>query len=158
MVLRDLPSLVDHQQNPLGIVDHPEVLGRWGLPVVPECLLERCRQLFGALHELVDHHHVHVRRLCAEMQAQVARAFNDVDLAPINRAVAESCSSRSIRSLTITILKSARSLDARSMRATKTMVSDLPDPWVCQTTPDRSCGVFPARNLSTIRRAARCCW
>src|ERR1017187_8808101 len=82
MVLRDLPSLVDHQQNPLGIVDHPEVLGRWGLPVVPECLLERCRQLFGALHELVDHDHVHVRRLCAEMQAQVARAFNDVDLAP----------------------------------------------------------------------------
>ena len=39
------------------------------------------------------------------------------------------------------ILKSFRSSQARSMRTTKTIVSDLPEPCVCQTTPERSCGV-----------------
>ena len=41
----------------------------------------------------------------------------------------------------MTILKSSRSGEARSMRATKTIVSDLPEPCVCQTTPERSSGV-----------------
>ena len=40
-------------------------------------------------------------------------------------------------------MKSCRSVDALSIRATNTMVSDLPDPCVCHTTPDRDSGVFP---------------
>ena len=48
--------------------------------------------------------------------------------------------------------------DARSMRATKTMVSDLPEPCVCQTTPERSSAVLPVRSRSMILRAARYCW
>ena len=44
------------------------------------------------------------------------------------------------------------------MRATKTIVSDLPEPCVCQTTPERSSGVLPVRRRSTMRRAARYCW
>ena len=79
-------------------------------------------------------------------------------LPPISFAVRASCFSRSTRSLTSRILKSSRSRAARIMRATKTMVSDLPEPWVCQTTPERSSGVLPVRSRSTILCAARYCW
>ena len=61
-----------------------------------------------------------------------------------------------MRSLTSTILKSSTEA-ARIILATKTMVSDLPEPWVCQTTPSES-GVSPPRRRSTILWAARYCW
>ena len=77
---------------------------------------------------------------------------------PISLAVRASCCSRSTRSLTRTILKSCRSSAARTIRATKTMVRDLPEPWVCQITPERSSCPEPDRSRSTILRAARYCW
>ena len=47
---------------------------------------------------------------------------------------------------------------ARNIRARNTMVSDLPEPCVCHTTPLRSVAVSPVRKRSTILLAARNCW
>ena len=79
-------------------------------------------------------------------------------LPPISVAVSASWPSRSVRSFTSTILWSLRSRLARSMRARNTMVSDLPEPCVCHTTPLRSSAVWPLRSRSTTLPAARNCW
>ena len=46
----------------------------------------------------------------------------------------------------------------RSMRARNTMVSDLPEPCVCHTTPLRSMALRPVRRPWAILLAARNCW
>ena len=69
-----------------------------------------------------------------------------VTVSPVNAAVARSCPSRSVRSVTSTILNRRRSGWLRIARIRNTMVRLLPDPWVCQMMP-------PRRSTWAVRRS-----
>src|SRR6476659_3754140 len=56
---------------------------------------------------------------------------------PDSLAVLASCFSRSVRSVTTTTLKARSTGSERIARTRKTMVSDLPEPCVCQIRPPR---------------------
>ena len=80
---------------------------------------------------------------------------------PDSLAVSDSCFSRSVRSVTTTTLKARSSGSERMARTRNTMVSDLPEPWVCQIRPPRrSCSpstarVLPVRSRCSARPTAR---
>ncbi len=154
-------GLVNHQQDALGQIDDTEGLARrdglvsrrwfgsqgntFGIDRRGFGFAQRLghgrRQGLGTLDELVRPSTMFTSdaavRRCSRSWAVLSMTLT---LPPMSLAVPASWSSRSIRSLTSSILKSSRSAEARSMRATKTMVSDLPEPWVCQTTPERASG------------------
>ena len=53
------------------------------------------------------------------------------------------CWSSCVRSVTTTMVGLRRAGERRSFVASQSIVSDLPEPCVCQTTPPRSSGVRP---------------
>ena len=83
---------------------------------------------------------------------------------PESLAVSDSCFSRSVRSVTMTTLKARSTGSERIARTRNTMVSDLPEPWVCQIRPPRrslspsSARVLPVRSRCSARPTARYCW
>ena len=70
---------------------------------------------------------------------------------PQRRKVSEICLSNWVRSVTTTMSALARRGSRRILVASHSMVSDFPDPWVCQTTPPRSSGLVSDR----MRRIGR---
>ena len=67
------------------------------------------------------------------------------------------CRSSCVRSVTTTMVALARRGSRRSFVASHSIVSDLPDPCVCHTTPPRSSGLTPDSSRPTAARTARCC-
>ena len=67
-------------------------------------------------------------------------------------------SSSWVRSVTVTMVEAASRGCRRILVASHSMVRDLPDPWVCQTTPPRSSGFSPERMRDKAARTARYCW
>ena len=63
-----------------------------------------------------------------------------------------------VRSVTTTMSALARRGSRRILVASHSMVSDLPDPWVCQTTPPRSSGLVSDRMRRMADLTARYCW
>ena len=68
------------------------------------------------------------------------------------------CLSSCVRSVTTTMVALASRGSRRSLVASHSIVSDLPEPWVCQTTPPRSSGLRPDSSRSTAARTALYCW
>ena len=77
---------------------------------------------------------------------------------PQRSNVPEICRSSCLRSVTTTMVGLRRRGSLRSFVASQSIVSDLPEPCVCQTTPPRSSGLRPANIRSTVARTARYCW
>ena len=101
-------------------------------------------------------------RLSSSRTSAPLRATRTVS--PASSAVLRSCLSRSVRSVTSTILNRRRSGWLRMARIRNTMVRLLPDPWVCQMIPPRR-STWPSAGRvspSISRRSALCtpryCW
>ena len=68
------------------------------------------------------------------------------------------CWSNCLRSVTTTMVGLLKRGSRRSFVASHSIVSDLPDPCVCQTTPPRSSGLRPDMRRPSTARTARYCW
>ena len=68
------------------------------------------------------------------------------------------CRSSCLRSVTTTMVALGRRGSRRSFVASHSIVSDLPEPWVCHTTPPRSSGLRPDSVRSSAAPTARYCW
>ena len=77
---------------------------------------------------------------------------------PQRRKVSEICLSSWVRSVTTTMSALATRGSRRILVASHSMVSDLPEPCVCQTTPPRSSGLVSDRMRPMADLTARYCW